>query len=60
MARLLPERAGITWENFEMIQRSQIWSQINMNEREWLAHYVEQHEKRIELMKPHCEIAIPK
>jgi hypothetical protein len=47
-------------KNFEMIQRSQIWSQINMNEREWLAHYVKQHEKRIELMKPHCEIAIPK
>ena len=47
-------------KNFEMIQRSQIWSQINISEREWLARYVEQHEKRIELMKPHCEIAIPK
>jgi hypothetical protein len=45
-------------KNFEMVQRSQIWMRLNMTEREWLTQYVEQHEKRIELMKPHCELVV--
>ncbi len=42
--------------NFQMVQRSQIWFQMNMTEREWLTHYVEQHEKRIALMAPHANL----
>jgi hypothetical protein len=45
-------------QNFEMAQRSQIWIRLNMTEREWLTQYVQQHEKRIELMKPHCELVV--
>jgi len=41
-------------QNIEMAQ------QQKTNEREWLARYVEEQEKRIALMKPHCEIAIVK
>ncbi len=41
---------------FQMVQRSQIWLRMNMTEREWLTHYVEQHEKRIALMAPHANL----
>jgi hypothetical protein len=42
--------------NFQMVQRSRIWFQMNMTEREWLTHYVEQHEKQIALMAPHANL----
>ena len=44
--------------NFEMVQRSQKWLRMKMTEREWLTQYVEHQEKRIELMRPHCELVI--
>jgi hypothetical protein len=34
-----------------MVQQQKI-----RNEREWLALYAEEQEKRIALMKPHCEL----
>ena len=36
------------------------WSRMNITERDWLQQYVEQHEKRIEFMKPHCELVVEK
>ncbi len=44
--------------NFQMIQKAQMWSQMNMTERQWLTRYVEDNEKRIALMKPHCELVV--
>ena len=38
-------------KNLEMVQQQKI-----RNEREWLALYAEEQEKRIALMKPHCEL----
>jgi hypothetical protein len=37
-------------QNLEMAQQQKI------NEREWLTRYLEQQEKRIGLMRPHCEL----
>jgi hypothetical protein len=44
----------------QMVQRSAIWTRMNMTEREWLTQYVERQEKRIALMKPHCELVTAK
>jgi hypothetical protein len=46
-------------QSFQSMQRS-LWSRITMTEREWLRQYVEEHENRIALMKPHCELGIQK
>jgi hypothetical protein len=46
-------------QSFQSMQRS-LWSRITMTEREWLRQYVEEHEKRIALMKPHCELEVQK
>ena len=42
------------------MQRSEVsvWSRMNMTERDWLEQYVENQQKRIELMKPHCELEV--
>jgi hypothetical protein len=42
-------------KNLETIQQQKV-----PNEREWLTRYSEQQEKRIALMKPHCELAATK
>jgi hypothetical protein len=44
-------------QDFQSMQRS-LWSRITMTEREWLTQYVQSQEKQIELMKPHCELAV--
>ena len=46
-------------QDFQSMQRS-LWSRITMTEREWLTQYVQSQEKQIELMKPHCELAVEK
>jgi len=43
--------------NLQNLRRMQ---QTQINERESLTNYAEELEKRIELMKPHCEIAVTK
>ncbi len=43
-------------QNFEMVQRSQIWLRMNITERGWLTHYVEHQEKQIALMAPHANL----
>jgi hypothetical protein len=43
-------------KNLQMLQGLQIWSRTNMTERDWLIQYVEQDEKRIALMSPHCQL----
>lgn len=49
----------MTVQDFQSMQRS-VWSRITMTEREWLTQYVQSQEKLIELMKPHCELAVEK
>jgi len=46
-------------QDFQSMQRP-LWSRITMTEREWLTQYVQSQEKRIELMKRHCELAVEK
>jgi hypothetical protein len=46
-------------QDFQSMQRS-LRSRITMTEREWLTQYVQSQEKLIELMKPHCELAVEK
>jgi hypothetical protein len=46
-------------QDLQSMQRS-LWSRITMTEREWLTQYVQSQEKLIELMKPHCELAVEK
>ena len=45
--------------NFQAMQKSKHWS-TNMTDRDWLQQYVDSQQKRIELMKPHCELAVEK
>ncbi len=42
--------------NFQMVQRLQIWLRMNITEREWLTQYVEHQEKQIALMAPHANL----
>jgi hypothetical protein len=51
-ARHLQAEVGM----LQTMQRSAVWSRMNMTEREWMTQFVERQEKQIELMKPHCEI----
>ena len=46
-------------QDFQSMQRP-LWSRITMTEREWLTQYVQSQEKLIELLKPHCELAVEK
>jgi hypothetical protein len=46
-------------QDFQSMQRT-LWSRITMTEREWLTQYVQSQEKLIELLKPHCELAVEK
>ncbi len=44
----------------QAVQKSQMWLQMKMTEREWLTQYVERQEKVIALTAPHCALVLNK